>query len=143
MNSHQLLQLATAFNKNFSIIPDQMFNLMVNWIHILEQSPASTIQHVKANGPVKLQRKWKREQWGNIYADRIAKGLDEDWATTHIRWPVPELETLTLSISKWHWINQDRHLLLEPISSLIQRKTLDIYLIDRDIYRVTRGDSEK
>jgi len=112
-------------------------------VALLEQTPTIRIQHVKAHGPIKGKSSWTREQFGNYYADRIAKGIEEDIAYNHLRWPVPELETLVMSTSKWHWITKERHLLLEPIGSLIQHKTLNTYLLDRDIYRLKRGDNEK
>jgi len=81
-------------------------------VGILEKSPGILIQHVKAHGPIQKQPYWTRAQWGNYYADRLAKWLQDDWADHHIRWPMRELETL-MQTSRWHWITNDRHLLLE------------------------------
>ena len=44
-------------------------------VALLEGTPEIRIQHVKAHGPIKKQTSWTREQWGNFYADRIAKGI--------------------------------------------------------------------
>jgi hypothetical protein len=112
-------------------------------VAMLEETPEIRIQHVKAHGPIKQQTSWTREQWGNFYADRIAKGVGEETAVNHLHWPVPELEELVMSTSKWHWITKERHLLLEPIRQLIQHKTVNSYLMDRDIYRLNRGEEEK
>ena len=112
-------------------------------IELLHQSPGIQIKHVKAHGDVKKQSKWTREQWGNYYADRLAKGVDDGLSFRHIRWPANELEKLVMSHSKWHWVSTDNHLLLEPIQQLIQHNILVSYLIDRDIYRVRRGGEEK
>jgi len=112
-------------------------------VSVLETTPGILIQHVKAHGPIHKQSQWTRAQWGNYNADRIAKGHEDEWADHHIRWPMRELESLVMQLSRWHWITEDRHLLLEPLQHLIHHKTLDAYLIDRDIYRVTRGVDEK
>jgi hypothetical protein len=112
-------------------------------VSILEASPGILIQHVKAHGPIQKQPQWTRAQWGNYYADRIAKGHEDEWADHHIRWPMREIESIVMQSSRWHWITKDRHLLLEPLHHLILHKTLDAYLLDRDIYRVTRGVDEK
>jgi hypothetical protein len=112
-------------------------------VELLTLSPGIQLKHVKAHGDIKKQSQWTREQWGNYYADRLAKGVDDDLSTRHIRWPVSELEKLTMSHSKWHWVSTDNHLLLEPIQKLIQHNVLVNYLIDRDIYRVRRGSEEK
>jgi len=106
-------------------------------VSILETTPGILIQHVEAHGLTQKQPQWTRAQWGNYYAVRIAKGHEDDWADHHIRWPMRELESLVMQSSRWHWITKDRHLLLEPLQHLILHKTLDAYLIDRVIYRVT------
>ena len=59
-------------------------------VSILETTPGILIQHVKAHGPTQT-----RAQWGNYYADRIAKGHEDEWADNHIRWPMSELEVFT------------------------------------------------
>ena len=112
-------------------------------VTLLETAPGITLVHVKAHGDQKKQTQWTRAQWGNFYADKLAKGDTEHWATKHLRWPVPELETLVMNLSPWHWISKDKHLLLEPMQQLIQNTTINAYLIDRDIFRVKRGLDEK
>ena len=112
-------------------------------VELLDQFPVTQVLHVKAHGDIKKQPKWTREQWGNYYADRLAKGVDDELSTRHIRWSVSELEKLAMSHSKWHWVSTDNHLLLEPIQQLIQHNILVNYLIDRYIYRVRRGSEEK
>ena len=95
-------------------------------VALLDTSPGIRQAYVKAH--------WTRAQWGNVYADRLAKGDEDIWATRHVRWPIPYLENLVMRTSPWHWISQERHLLLEPISQLIQTKIPEVYLVDRDIY---------
>ena len=112
-------------------------------VSLLEVAPGIKLEHVKAHGDLKKQSQWTRAQWGNFYADKLAKGDTEHWATRHLIWPVPELETLAMNLSPWHWISKDKHLLLEPIQQLLQNQTINAYLIDRDIYRVKRGQDEK
>ena len=112
-------------------------------VSLLEAAPGIKLEHVKAHGDPKKQSKWTRAQWGNFYADKLAKGDTEHWATRHLIWPVPELETLAMNLSPWHWISKDKHLLLEPLQQLLQNKTINAYLIDRDIFRVKRGQDEK
>jgi exonuclease III len=112
-------------------------------VSLLEAAPGIKIEHVKAHGDPKKQSKWTRAQWGNFYADKLAKGDTDHWATKHLIWPVPELETLAMNLSPWHWVSKDKHLLLEPVQQLIQNTTINAYLIDRDIYRVKRGQDEK
>jgi hypothetical protein len=112
-------------------------------VELLTLSPGIQLKHVKAHGDIKKQSQWTREQWGNYYADRLAKGVDDELSIRHISWPAAELEKLAMSHSKWHWISNDNHLLLEPIQKLIQHNVLVNYLIDRDIYRVRRGSEEK
>jgi len=112
-------------------------------VTLLEAAPGIKLAHVKAHGDLKKQSQWTRAQWGNFYADKLAKGDTENWASKHLRWPVPELETMVMNLSPWHWISKDRHLLLEPLQQLIQNTTINAYLIDRDIYRVKRGQDEK
>jgi exonuclease III len=112
-------------------------------VELLKLSPGIELKHVKAHGDITKQSQWTREQWGNYYADRLAKGVDDELSVRHIRWPASELEQLTMSHSKWHWVSTDNHLLLEPIQKLIQHNVLVNYLIDRDIYRVRRGSEEK
>jgi len=112
-------------------------------VSLLEAAPVIKIEHVKAHGDPKKQSKWTRAQWGNFYADKLAKGDTDHWATKHLIWLVPELEILAMNLSPWHWISKDKHLLLEPVQQLIQNTTFNVYLIDRDIYRVKRGQNEK
>jgi hypothetical protein len=112
-------------------------------VSLLETAPGIKLEHVKAHGDPKKQSKWTRAQWGNFYADKLAKGDTEHCATKHLSWPVPELETLAMSLSPWHWVSKDKHLLLEPVQQLIQNLTINAYLIDRDIYRIKRGQEEK
>jgi len=112
-------------------------------VSLLETAPGIKLEHVKAHGDPKKQSKWTRAQWGNFYADKLAKGDTEHCATKHLSWPVPELEALAMSLSPWHWVSKDKHLLLEPIQQLIQNLTINAYLIDRDIYRLKRGQEEK
>jgi exonuclease III len=112
-------------------------------INLLETAPGIKIAHIKAHGDKKKQSTWTRQQWGNYYADRLAKGDEEIWSTRHMRWPIQDMERLVMNISPWHWISSGKHLLLEPIHQLIQTKILEVYLIDRDIYRVGRGLEEK
>jgi len=57
-------------------------------VSILETSPDILIQHVKAYERTQKQPQWTRAQWGNYYADRIAKGNEDDWADHHIQWPM-------------------------------------------------------
>jgi len=73
----------------------------------------------------------------------LAKGDTDHWATKHLIWHVPELETLAMNLSPWHWITKDKNQLLQPVQQLIQNKTINAYLIDRDIYRGKRGLDEK
>jgi len=47
-------------------------------VSILETSPGILIQHVKAHRLTQKQPQWTRAQWGNYYADRIAKGHEDD-----------------------------------------------------------------
>jgi hypothetical protein len=112
-------------------------------IALLETAPGIKLAHIKAHGDIKKQPTWTREQWGNYYADRLAKGDEDSWARKHLRWPIKDLENLVMAKSTWHWISSERHLLLEPMQQLIQTKILEVYLIDRDIFRVGRGLEEK
>jgi len=70
----------------------QKANLPIYNCSLLEQTKDIWIKHVKAHGPIKKKFTWTREQWGNFYADRIAKGIREETANKHLRCPVPELE---------------------------------------------------
>jgi len=109
-------------------------HLYETFVSILETSPGILIQHVKAYGPIRMQPQWTRAQWGNYYADRIAKGYEDDWADYHIRWHMREIETLVMQTSRLHWITKDSRLLLEPIQNLILHKTLNnILLIETSI----------
>jgi len=65
-------------------------------VSILETTPGIFIQHAKAHRPTQKQPQWTRAQWGNYYADRIAKGQEDEWADHHIRWPMRELESLVM-----------------------------------------------
>jgi hypothetical protein len=112
-------------------------------VTLLEAAPGIKLSHVKAHGDLKKQSQWTRAQWGNFYADKLAKRDTEHWAPRHLRWPVPELETRVMNLSPWHWISKDRHLLLEPLQQLIQNTTINAYLFDRDMYRIKRGQDEK
>jgi hypothetical protein len=112
-------------------------------IALLETAPGIKLAHIKAHGDIKKQPNWTREQWGNYYADRLAKGDEDSWVTKHLRWPIRDLENLVMTTSSWHWISPVKHLLLEPIQHMIQTKILEVYLIDRDIFRVGRGLEEK
>jgi len=112
-------------------------------VSLLEAALGIKLAHVKAHGDPRKQSQWTRAQWGDFYAGKLAKGDAEHWATKHLSWPIPELETLEMNYSHWHWISKDKHLLLEPLQQLIQYTTINAYFIDRDIYRVKRGQGEK
>jgi len=43
-------------------------------VTLLEAAPGIKLAHVKAHGDLKKQSQWTRAQWGNFYADKLAKG---------------------------------------------------------------------
>jgi len=111
-------------------------------VTLLEAGPGIKLAHIKAHGDLKKKSQWRRAQWGDFYADKLAKEDTEHWVPRHLRWPVSELETRVMNLSPWNWISKNRHLLLEPLLQLIQNTTINAYLLDRDIYRMKRGQDE-
>jgi hypothetical protein len=54
-------------------------------IALLETAPGIKLAHIKAHGNIKKQASWTRQQWGNYYADRLAKGDEDIWSAKHMR----------------------------------------------------------
>jgi len=50
-------------------------------VSLLEAAPGIKLEHVKAHEDPKKQSTWTRAQWGNFYADTLAKGDNEHWNT--------------------------------------------------------------
>ena len=110
---------------------------------LLQKNNQIRLVHVKAHGPLHKQESWSRAQWGNYYADRIAKGYTDTHATRHISWPISSLEVLAMEQSPWHWISEDNHLLLEPLHSIFMRMEHQQYITSRDTFRIDRGQELK
>jgi hypothetical protein len=112
-------------------------------IHALARSPTIRLEFVKAHGPVKKQSQWTTRQWGNYHADRIAKNNSCSFSTHHVEWPLQHLETLVKLFPSWHWVDREGHLALEPLRRILCRQTHFSYMIQRDDYRLKRGDGIK
>ena len=110
---------------------------------LLHDHPFIRLEHVKAHGPIHKQSTWTRAQWGNYYADRIAKGFIDEHAPRHICWPIQSLEEIVKRYSPWHWISTEKHILLEPILDILQRREHQQYLQNRDAIRINRGEGFK
>jgi hypothetical protein len=105
---------------------------------MLARNPNISLRHVKAHGDYKKNKKWTRPQWGNYYADLIAKNDSREYSRNHLEWSLLPLERIVRSNSKWHWIQNTGHLLLDSLPKAIQAYTHLQYMKDRDEYRAKR-----
>ena len=106
---------------------------------MLKKNSQIRLVHVKAHGPLHKQESWSRAQWGNYYADKIAKGHTDSYSSRHLRWPISALEMIVKEQSPWHWVSDDHHLLLEPLQSVFMSLEHRQYTAKRDAYRMDRG----
>ena len=104
----------------------------------LARNPHITLRNVKAHGDFKKNKTWTRSQWGNYYADLIAKNDDSYFSNSHLEWSLLPVEQLVLTHSKWHWVNESGHLLLESLPKTLQKHIHLQYMRDRDDYRAKR-----
>ena len=109
----------------------------------LQRLPNIRLVHVKAHGDIKKQLQWTRPQWGNYYADLIAKNQESAFSHDHLEMDLFPIEQLVRSSSPWHWVHSNGHLALEPLLQLIRKGTHLTYMRDRDRYRAQRGDPPK
>jgi hypothetical protein len=110
----------------------------------LNRNPRIRLEHVKAHGDIKKCQKWSRPQWGNYYADLIAKNQESAFSVNHhTEMDLLPLEQLVRTHSSWHWLRANGHLVLEPLPQVIRRGTHLTYMRDRDSYRAHRGEQPK
>jgi len=109
----------------------------------LHRLPNVRLVHVKAHEDVKKQLQWTRPQWGNCYADLIAKNQESAFSYDHVEMDLLPIEQLVWSSSPWHWALSNGHLALEPLLQLIRKGTHLSYMRDRDRYQAQRGNPPK
>jgi hypothetical protein len=61
---------------------------------LMARNPGIALQHVKAHGDYKKNKKWSRPQWGNYYADLLAKNDTSVFSDVHRTIPIGEIEKL-------------------------------------------------
>jgi hypothetical protein len=106
---------------------------------LMARNPGIVLQHVKAHGDYKKNVKWSRPQWGNYYADLLAKNDTSVFSDIHRTIPIGEIESLVRRHSRWHWITDKGHLLLESLPKTLQNNIHPQYMRTRDNYRADRG----
>ena len=75
----------------------------------LHRNPRIHLVHVKAHGDIKKCLQWTRPQWGNYYADFIAKNQESAFSTNHhTEMNLVPMEQLVRTHSPWHWLHSNR-----------------------------------
>ena len=69
---------------------------------LLSKNPMITLRHVKAHGKKTKLKEWTREQWGNMYADAIAKNQVTSFSRQHIELSLHYMEQLVMSQDIWY-----------------------------------------
>jgi len=84
-----MIPLSPPFNGPRGDLP--LFQYLLTSLHRL---PNIRLVHVKAHGDVKKQLQWTRPQWGNYYADLIAKNQESAFSYDHLEMDLLPIEQL-------------------------------------------------
>jgi hypothetical protein len=110
---------------------------------LLSKNPMISLEHVKAHGSKTKLAEWTRAQWGNLYADAIAKDQTDTFSKEHMEMSLIQMEKLIMSQNSWFWKTAAGHLALEPLRQLFQTQYHRQYMQGRDTYRGNRDEPMK
>ena len=75
---------------------------------LLSKNPMNSLEHVKAHGSKTKLAEWTRAQWGNLYADAIAKDQTDTFSKEHMEMSLIQMKKIIMSQNSSLWKNSSR-----------------------------------